>query len=290
MSDNELSQGIDSGVLATDGPVIRDEARGRPLSARARAWIAGKDWRGWALPLAVLLLWDVLTRFLLSNTEILAPPVQVWREGVHQIVNGGFVFDIIASVSRDLAGFAIGGLAGFGLGTLLGTSPLAERLIGPSFNAVKQIALFAWIPLISVWFGVGEPAKVVFIALAAFYPVTINTFEGIRAVNRDYAEVARVYGFGCWQLWRRVILPAASPQIFTGLHLALIYAWLATIGAEYFLKSGYGVGNAMIDGREHFNMGSVLFGLVVIGLIGAALNQLAVRIEARALSWRNRTA
>ncbi|AOY02214.1 taurine ABC transporter permease [Jeongeupia sp. USM3] len=252
--------------------------------------MAQRDWRGFALPLAVLALWWGVTRFDLANTEVLAPPQAVLVEGVKQIAGGGFVWDLLASVSRDLAGFTLGSLAGFALGTLLGTSRLAERLIAPSFNAVKQIALFAWIPLISVWFGMGEPAKVVFISLAAFYPVAINTFEGIRSVNRDYAEVARVYGFTRLQLWRRVILPAASPQIFTGLHLALIYAWLATIGAEYFLKSGYGVGNSMIDGREHFNMGSVLFGLVVVGSIGALLNRLAVRLEHRALKWRNRSA
>lgn len=248
-------------------------------------WLRTRDLRGLALPASLLALWWLVSHFQLANQHVLAPPQQVVQEGLSQI-SGGFGWDVLASLGRDLAGFFLGGSAGFLLGSLLGVSRLAEKLIGPSFNAVKQIALFAWIPLLSVWFGMGEPAKIIFIAMAAFYPVTINTFEGIRSVSRDYAEVARVYAFSRWQLWRRVIIPAASPQIFTGLHLALIYSWLATIGAEYFLKSGHGVGNTMIDGREHFNMGSVLFGLVVVGCIGATLNQLAVRFERRALVWR----
>ncbi|MBM3117018.1 ABC transporter permease [Jeongeupia naejangsanensis] len=283
-------------TIQTVPAIVPDEVPATPSDSRPGILQRGlqflwrRDWRGFVLPLLALALWWGVTHFKLANTEVLAPPGAVLIEGLHQVFNGGFVWDLTASISRDLAGFTIGGLAGFALGTLLGTSRLAELLVAPSFNAVKQIALFAWIPMISVWFGMGEPAKVVFISLAAFYPVAINTFEGIRSVNRDYAEVARVYGFSRLQLWRRVILPAASPQIFTGLHLALIYAWLATIGAEYFLKSGYGVGNSMIDGREHFNMGSVLFGLVVVGSIGALLNQLAVRLEHRALKWRNRSA
>ena len=83
-----------------------------------------------------------------------------------------------------------------------------------------------------------------------------------------------------------MVLPAASPSIFTGLHLALIFAWLATLGAEYLLVSGRGIGNTLIDGREHFWMDLVLFGVLVVGLVGFALNALAGRLEARLLAWR----
>ena len=117
----------------------------------------------------------------------------------------------------------------------MGISRLAERLLGPSFNAAKQVALFAWLPLLSVWCGTGELAKVVFVALSAFYPVVLNTCEGFGSVSRDYVEVARVFRFTRGQLIRRVMLPAAAPSIFAGMHLALIYAWLGTLGAEYFV-------------------------------------------------------
>lgn len=253
--------------------------------SQGRRWL-NRDLRGWVLPLAILALWYTVTTWGIANTHILAPPQAVWLEGYQQLASGAFLLDLAASLSRDLAGLLLGGTVGFLLGLLMGVSRWTERLVAPSFNALKQIAIFAWIPLISAWFGMGESGKVVFIALASFYPMVINVFEGVRGVNRDYMEVARVYQFSHWQRLTRVILPAATPQILTGIHLALIYAWLATIGAEYFLKSGYGVGNAMIDGREHFNMGSVLFGVLVVGFIGASINWIASRLEQRLLRWR----
>lgn len=253
-------------------------------------YLRHKDYRGWTLPLGLLLLWYIVTTWELANTHILAPPQAVWIEGYKQLTTGDFMLDLLASLSRDLAGFALGGTIGFVLGLVMGISRWAERLVAPSFNTLKQIAIFAWIPLISAWFGMGESGKVVFIAIATFYPMVINVFEGVRGVHRDYIEVARVYQFSWWQRLTRVILPAAAPQILTGIHLALIYAWLATIGAEYFLKSGHGVGNAMIDGREHFNMGSVLFGVLVVGLIGASINWFSSRLERRWLRWRDQRA
>jgi sulfonate transport system permease protein len=172
----------------------------------------------------------------------------------------------------------------------MGASRLGERFIGPSFHAAKQVALFAWIPLMSVWFGTGETAKVVFIALAAFYPVVVNTQEGIRSVGREYFEVARVFRFSRWQLWQRVILPGALPSIFTGIHLALIYSWLGTLGAEYLLAAGLGIGNLMIDGRERCAMDQVLLGVILAGFIGSALNSAASLAEAHLLRWRVRNA
>ena len=193
------------------------------------------------------------------------------------------------SLARDLSGFTIGASAGLLLGTLIGVSRLTDRLIGPSFHAFKQIAVFAWIPLIAVWFGMKEPAKVMFIAIAVVPPVLLNTVEGIRSVSRDHVEVARVFAFSRWQIYRRVIIPAATPQIFTGIRLGLIYAWLATIGAEYFLAAAPGIGNIMIDGREHFLLDQVLVGVLIVGAVGYAQQAITGRIEARLLRWRSRT-
>lgn len=177
------------------------------------------------------------------------------------------------------------GLWWLALGAVLGLSALAQRLVGPSFNTFKQVSLFAWIPLISVWFGLGDVAKVVFLSLAALVPVAVNTRDGLRKVSPALLEVARVYGYTRWQTLVEVRLPAALPSIFTGLYLGLIYSWLATIGAEYLLVSGEGIGNTLIDGSEHFRMDLVLFGMVVIGSVGWALNALA-RLAERRLSRR----
>jgi len=245
--------------------------------------------RGFVIPLLMLAGWWAAVRFGWSTSPLLVAPARVWQTGVDQVASGQLFAALGASLWRDLVGFAIGAGAGLLLGALLGSSRRVEQLVGPSFHTLKQISLFAWIPLLSVWFGLGDAAKVAFLSLAAFFPVVLNTFEGIRGVPPDLLEVARVLGFTRAQRWRKVILPAASPAIFAGVHLGLIYAWLATLGAEYLLVSGQGIGNLMIDGREHFRMDMVLLGVFVVGLVGYTLNWIASRIEARALAWRGRS-
>ena len=138
--------------------------------------------RGWVVPLLLLALWWAAVRFGWSTSPLLIAPAQVWRTGVEQVASGKVFAALGASLWRDLVGFAIGASAGLLIGALLGASRFAEKLIGPSFHTLKQISLFAWIPLLSVWFGLGDAAKVAFLSLAAFFPVVLNTFEGIRSV------------------------------------------------------------------------------------------------------------
>jgi sulfonate transport system permease protein len=245
--------------------------------------------RGWVLPALLLALWWLAAARGWSSSPLLVSPAQVWDRAVEQVASGKVFAALGASLWRDVAGFAIGAAAGLLFGAALGASRLFEKLVGPSFHTLKQVSLFAWIPLLSVWFGLGDTAKVAFLSLAAFFPVVLNTCEGIRGVPPELLEVARVLRMSRWQRWRRVVLPAASPSIFAGIHLGLIYAWLATLGAEYLLVAGKGIGNTMIDGREHFWMDLVLFGVIVVGAVGFALNWVAARLEARALAWRGRS-
>ncbi|MBV2132345.1 ABC transporter permease [Pseudomonas sp. MAP12] len=247
------------------------------------------DLRGWVVPVGLLLLWWLATAQQWVDTKLVASPLAVVEAAWQAAVSGELVNNLGASLQRNLTGFALGGLLGLLFGTLLGLSRLAERLVGPTFHTAKQIALFAWIPLLSAWFGFGEPAKLAFIALAVFYPVALNSFEGIRATRHELYEVARVLGLSPAQRLCKLVLPSAAPAIFTGLHLGLIYAWLATIGAEYFFSAGPGIGNSMIDGREHFEMDQVLYGLLVVGSVGLLLNRLATWIETRTLAWRVRS-
>jgi sulfonate transport system permease protein len=247
----------------------------------------GRDLRGWVIPLAFLTVWYGLTALELVNTRLIVSPGKVVEVAGKIIADGQFIQGLKASLFRDLSGFIAGSAGGILLGVLLGMSHWAERLIGPSFHTLKQISLFAWIPLISAWLGNGDGAKILFVALSAFYPVALNTFEGARGVTRTQIEVARVCRFNRRQLVLRLIVPAASPQIIAGLHLALVYAWLATIGAEYLLgASVQGIGGIVIRGKGAFNVELILFGMLAIGLVGAAFSRLASRLEAHALHWR----
>jgi sulfonate transport system permease protein len=242
--------------------------------------------RGLVLPIALLVGWELSTRFRWVNTRLLVRPDQVLAVAWQELGQGQLLTQLAYSIARDLGGALLGALVGILVGTIMGVSRVGDRLLGPSFHAAKQVAIFAWIPLMSVWLGTGELAKVVFIALAAFYPVVLNTFEGIRAVAPHHVEVAKVFRFSRFQVLRRVIFPSAAPSIFAGFHLALIYSWLATIGAEYLLAAAPGIGNLMIDGREQFRMDKVLLGVVVVGLVGFALSSLASHLESRWVRWR----
>jgi sulfonate transport system permease protein len=241
---------------------------------------------GILLPVVVLLAWEVGSRSGAIDPRILPPLETVTRTAVRQFRDGFLITDLAASVGRDLAGFAMGAALGILVGTLLGLSRTADLLLRPSFDWVKQIAIFAWIPLISMWFGIGEMSKIVFIALAAFTPVVLNVCEGVRGASHQLWEVGRVLTFTRWQFIRRLFIPAALPSILTGIHLALIYAWLATVGAEYFMTAGPGIGGLIIEGRDRFDMSQVMLGVVLLGLVGYALNHAAGALEHRLLRWR----
>jgi len=246
-------------------------------------------WRGLVLPAVAIALWALLSWLDVVNSALLVSPQKVLATAADQVVSGRLWRALSASLAREATGFLIGTASGLVLGALLGLWPLFNRIVGPSFNTFKQISLFAWIPLISVWFGLGDVAKVVFLSLAALVPVVVNTCDGIRTVPPALLEVARVYGFTRWQTLTQVVLPAALPAIFTGVYLALIYSWLATIGAEYLLVAGKGIGNTLIEGSEHFQMDLVIFGMFVIGLVGWLMNASARALERRLARWTGRT-
>ena len=273
--------------MTRSASIIQTTAKPIGIPALSAKW--KKALRGFVLPVVLLAIWQSAFQFGWVRTDFLAPPLKVWDTAVKLVSNGYLWESLSASLRRDLIGFVIGTLMGLVVGTAMGMSRLVDKLLGPSFHTVKQVSLLAWIPLISLWFGLGDPAKVAFLSLAAFFPTVLNTYEGIRSVPRELLEVARVFDFSRWQLIRRIVLPAALPSILTGVQLALMYSWIATLGAEYVLTSGAGIGNLMVDGREHFWFDQVILGVIVVGLVGYSLNLLSQFAERRLLGWRGTT-
>ena len=262
-------------------------AAARPAQAGPSLWQRTRSARrGLVVPAIILVAWIVVTHFGLANKHLLVGPSKVVTRAIEEVTSGGLFTHLLASLQRDFLGFGLGASFGIVVGGLMGISRLWERLVGPTFNGAKQVAVFAWLPLLSVWCGTGELGKVVFIALAAFYPVVVNTHEGVRSVAREHVEVARAFDYSRWQIVRKVVVPSALPSVFAGLQLGLIYAWLGTIGAEYLLAPGEGIGNLMIEGRESFQMDKVLLGVVVVGVVGASINALVLKLEGRLLKWR----
>jgi sulfonate transport system permease protein len=235
---------------------------------------------------AVLVAWLVATRAAHANPNLLPAPETVIATARETLADAGLWRGVAASVARTFAGFAIAAGAGLALGTLLGVSRLADRLVGPTFHAWRQVAVFAWIPLISAWFGGGDGCKIAFIAVASVAPVVFNTFVGVRSVSPEHAELARVLELSRARFVLGIVIPSAAPQILTGLQLALVTAWLATFGSEFFLQITEGVASVLIAGKNLARMDLVIVGIVVIGAVGAGLNAAMALVQRRVLRWR----
>ncbi len=236
---------------------------------------------GATLPVLLLLSWELGAGSGVLDTRLWSSPLGVLQGAIASLADGTLPAAVAASLRRDLMGFAIGGGIALVAGLAMGRSPILDRLIGPSFHSFRQIALFAWAPFISLWLGTGEAARVAFIALASAIPVLLNTFEGVRGVDRRYLEAGRVLGLTPLQSLRRIALPAAMPRILTGVRLGLIYAWLATVGSEYLFGATLGVGALMMDAREAFRMDLVILGMIVVGGVGLVINTALLHIARR---------
>lgn len=245
-----------------------------------------KGWQSLLLPIALLALWKVTSNVGWVDQNILTSPLGVLHTLFSGLADGTLPQALLLSLQRTLTGLVLGGGAGLLVGLLLGLSHRAERVFGPSLTAVRQVALFAWVPLLTAWFGLGEGAKTVFVALAAFFPLLIATQRGIAGLSPQLGEAARTLRLSLWQRLRRLVLPGAAPAIFAGLRLSLIYAWLGTIGAEYFMPSDGGIASLMIGAQQLFRMDQVMAAMVLIGLVGALLGTLGQRLESRATRWR----
>ena len=241
----------------------------------------------WLLPALLLGLWQLADQLHWVNAIILPAPLVVLHTTWAGLLDGSLLTAMGLSLGRTVGGLVLGGGLGFLLGVLLGLSKTSERVLGPSLGALRQIALFAWVPLITAWFGLGEPAKWVFVALAAFFPLFIATHRSVASLSPQLCEAAQVLRLNLWQRLRRLVLPGAAPGIFAGLRLSLIYAWLGTIGAEYFMPSNGGIASLMIGAQELMRMDLIMSGMLLVGITGALLNALGQRIEARATRWRH---
>ena len=240
---------------------------------------------GAVLPFVLLLSWTVAVHLGWLDVRLWSSPDLVLKAAWQGIRDGSLAAALAASLKRDLTGFAIGAGIGLLLGVLLGQVRLADRLLSPTLNATRQIALFAWVPFLSLWLGNGEQGRIAFIALAAFFPVLLHAHHATARIDQRYLEVGRMLGLKPHRLLHKVIWPAAMPQILTGLRLGLIYAWLGTIGAEYLFSTTNGIGAMMTDARDLFRMDLVILGMMVIGSVGLLLNLLFSRLAHLPL-WR----
>ncbi len=219
-------------------------------------------------PVLLLLFWQFFFSGGYLSPHLLPSPESVIRQVVKLFVEEGFVNHILTSLKRVLTGFLIGSLSGFLFGLLMGLSRTAEKMFAPTFHVIRQVPIIGWIPLIVMWCGMTELPRIIIIAVAAFYPITLNTFAGVRSVSKEYIELASVYGYKKLAFIRKIVLPAAFPSILTGLSLSVGMSWAMLMAAEIFIETYDGIGTRIQAGREKFNIPLVITGIATVGLLG----------------------
>lgn len=238
----------------------------------------------WLAPALAVVVWEVLARSGWIPPHVMPAPSAVAWTGIRLTVSGTLLNDLGISLLRAATGFAIGGGIGFALGTLVGFSRLAEALVDRSVQMVRAIPFLALMPLVIVWFGVGEGAKVFLVALGVAFPIYINTTLGIRQIDPKLLELARVQGLGIWQTIRRVILPGALPSVLTGVRYSLATAWLALVIAET-IGADSGIGFLAMDAREFLRTDVIILTITIYAFIGVLADSIARLLERRLLAW-----
>jgi sulfonate transport system permease protein len=238
----------------------------------------------WALPVLLVAAWEIGARTGLISARILPAPSAVALAFWVNLSNGELIHHTLISTRRAFYGLAIGGGLGFLLGVVNGALPLAEKLTDSSLQMLRNVPHLAIIPLVILWFGIDESAKIFLVAIGVAFPIYLNTFHGIRMVDRGLIEMGRIYGLSPLALYTRVILPGALPSILVGLRYALGIMWLTLIVAET-ISAQAGIGYMTMNAREFLQTDVVLLGIIIYALLGKLADMATRWLERRALAW-----
>jgi sulfonate transport system permease protein len=238
----------------------------------------------WIVPLAILGIWQFACVTGFVSSRVLPAPSDVALAGWKLLLSGELARNIWVSFWRAGVGFLIGGGIGFTFGLANGLSELSGRLTDTTLQMVRNIPHLALIPLVILWFGIDETAKLFLVALGVFFPIYINTLHGIRTVDPQLIEMGRVYGMSEAELFTRVIFPGALPSIFVGLRFALGIMWLTLIVAETIAASS-GLGYMAMQAREFMQVDVVVLSILIYALLGKLADSASRGLERLTLSW-----
>jgi sulfonate transport system permease protein len=241
--------------------------------------------RRFAVPLALVLLWQAASTAGLISTRTLAAPSAVLAAAWDLTWSGALPWHLLVSLARVAAGVAVGVALGAALGLVAGLSRLGEDAVDATMQMLRTLPFLALVPLFILWFGIGEAPKVTLVALGALFPVYLNLFAGIRGVDPKLAEAGRVFGLDRRGLVRHVVLPGALPSALTGLRYALGVAWLSLVVAEQ-VNAQSGIGYLINDARDFLRTDVILVGLLTYALLGLGADALVRLLERRLLAWR----
>ena len=235
------------------------------------------------LPAATLLAWQIACRSGYVAPQILPSPTAVVLAAEH-LAHTELWADVVISTKRALLGFVLGGSIGFAFGMFNGLIRAFEELFDTTIHLTRTIPHLALIPLLILWFGIGEETKVLLVAMGVFFPIYLNTFHGMRSVEPGLVEAGRVYGLRGFSLFRQVILPAALPSILVGFRFALGAMWLTLIVAET-IAADSGIGYITTNAREFMQTDVMLVGILIYAFLGKGADLFSRTLERILLPW-----
>jgi NitT/TauT family transport system permease protein len=237
-----------------------------------------------ALGVVILLLWQGASGRLVDNFFI-SNPIDVGRRLLDWIADGSLFIHIWATVYATVLGFIVGSIGGVVLGIWLGVSPFTSRLLNPYLNALNALPKVALAPLFVLWFGLGIESKVALAAVLVLFLVFLNTYAGVREVDQDLIDGARLMKATRTQVITKVIIPSAMSWVFAGLKISVPYALIGAVLGE-MIAANRGLGYLVQFSGSQFDSAGVFAVLIVIALLAVALNFLVEFVQRRMQQWR----
>lgn len=232
-----------------------------------------KELRGLYLIILILAVWTIGSHYNVWNSYIIPPPSKIIASFVKLTANGKLIKHIIISLQRIFIGFSITVVLAVPLGIFFGAFTQIYLYFKTLFEFMRHTPPLALIPMIILWFGIGETSKIVIIVLASFFPVFLNVLKGVGGCDQKYIEVGQVFNMSRKDIFLKVILPNSVPDILIGLKLGIGYSWRAIIGAELIAASS-GIGYLILDAQQISRSDIVMLGIIVIGVLGIATDSL----------------
>ncbi|TVY12001.1 ABC transporter permease [Paenibacillus cremeus] len=234
--------------------------------------------------LFILLVWSVMSYGQLVERTFLPTPDQVLLQFGHQLSSGDFWGHIGISIYRVGMGFLLACILGIPLGILAGTFRFAEAVVVPPTEFIRYMPATAFVPLIMVWAGIGETAKVLVIFVGCFFQLVLMVADNARAVSNDLLQVSYTMGAKRWQVFEKVLVPALLPDLMNTLRLVLGWAWTYLVVAE-LVAANNGLGFAIMKAQRFLNTDIIFVGIIVIGLLGLITDRMFAYCHKRFFPW-----
>lgn len=242
--------------------------------------------RGSVLPVVVLIAWQALGSVGILPAQLFSSPLLIVMTFIDLVQSGEMGMHLQISLTRAFLGFALGGFLGLLLGVIVGMQKKSEEYLNPSIQMLRTVPLLAITPLFIMWFGFGELSKVLLIALGAFFPLYLQTFLGLRNVDKKLYDVALILEFSRREQITKLMIPAALPNILLGIRLALSAAWMCLVVAE-LLGADRGVGFMIQDARSFMQTDVVFVGIIIFALAGKISDSFVRFLENHLLKWQD---